>query len=371
MKKLNYLLIFALFITLGIKAFAENYDSPNSSQVINKKYAFIDYMADKYHFDKNYLTNVIFSANFLPEVIQKKTYQKQRDTWKFYKEIFVTNDRGQDGCYYWHRHQQALNFAKTKYGVDPSIIIAIVGIETDYGKKQGQINILDSLVTLAFNYHAQTDFFQKELVEYLLFTREYKLDPRFPRGSYSGAIGYPQFMPSSYRYLAVSYHNKNKKPDLFNDTDDVVVSVANFLEKSGWQANGKTIMPAKVSGDKYKQILNNDMKIKFTVATLKQYDIKPATPLPANTYVNFVRLKNKTGYENWLVLPNFYVITHYNNSVEYAMAVSQLANKIRQNCVPKTCRENKSKSKKMYKTEYICKKVKVKPEKGIRFTIEH
>lgn len=207
------------------------------------------------------------------------------------------------------------------------IIVAIIGIESYYGTRQGKIPVLDALGTLAFYYPPRSDFFRMELREFLLMSRKLHSNPHYFKGSYAGAIGWPQFMPSSYLTYAVDF-NHNKRIDLQSDIDDVIGSVANFFKQSGWQTGGKFFISASVKGNKYKPLLNRTNDTIYTVGKLEKYGIQPDSKIKNNTPVNLLRLKMAHGYKFFLCFHNFYVMTKYNTSPQYVMAALQLAQRI-------------------------------------------
>src|SRR3990167_2577325 len=202
---------------------------------VTPKY-FIQYMHNKHHFDPTELTLVLNSAVYQPQIITSMEKPYEKKTWNSYKRIFLTPQRLEEGLKFWQNNAVSLNQAEKRYNVPASIIVAILGVETLYGKKQGDYRVLDSLTTLAFHYPKRSAFFTKELEEYLLLCREQGLSPTYYTGSYAGAIGQPQFMPSSYRYYAATLSGAAKK-DLVHDTPAVIASVVNYLHKHGWQLN--------------------------------------------------------------------------------------------------------------------------------------
>ncbi len=322
MRKLTYILIIvSLFllnwpvVSFSIENFAE------------QKQQFIDRMVTKYHFDRKYISDLIHGVKISPRPKRRIIYEEK--PWYIYRELFINEDHIKAGIEYWKSHAKVLSQVKKKYGVPANIIVAILGIESHYGHEQGLQHALNVLVTLAFTPHHETHFYQYELEQYFLLTRELNLDPSKVHGSYSGALGYPQFMPGAYRKYAIDYDNNNKK-DLFHDTSDVIASIANFVKDKGWHENEIVAVPAIIHGDKYKQILNEQLKTKFSVAELKKYGVKPVEQLSDETQVNLIRLENEQNYEYWLGLHNFYVITRYNNNLLYAMAIYQLSEGLKQ-----------------------------------------
>jgi len=211
--------------------------------------------------------------------------------------------------------------------VPPHIIVAILGVETLYGKHQGNYRVIDALSSLAFSYPRREKFFKKELAQFLLLTREENIDPLSIKGSYAGAMGQPQFMPSSYRYYAVD-GTGNRKRDLLNSDADVIFSIANYFKQHGWQAKQDIVAPAIVKNSKYVAINAAARKAKYPIKTLAKYDIRPLKPQPDARLAGLIILNAKTQPEFWLGFNNFYVITRYNTSKLYAMAVYELAQEI-------------------------------------------
>jgi membrane-bound lytic murein transglycosylase B len=251
--------------------------------------AFIQKVSNKDDFNSKKLTTLFNQVT--PRTTFVSQTQKPRETsvtWEEYRSIFLTAEKIQNGIQFWNAHAAMLDKAQTEYGVDPEIIVGIIGVETDYGKYLGKYRVIDSLSTLAFNYPRRADFFQNELENYLLLTRDLKADPLSLYGSYAGAVGLPQFMPSNYRTLAVSANGKSA--DLWHNSDDAILSVANYFHHKGWQENA----PIAVRLAKYNQ-----------------------------ETVNFDQ-------EHWLLYSNFEVIKKYNDSNFYAMAVYQLGSAIKQ-----------------------------------------
>ena len=287
--------------------------------------AFIHNMVQQYNFSEQQLNTIFNKSKFISAVIPSIQHPYEEKPWYIYKNRLVNQKRILLGVDYWQRHDKALRYAEKKYGVPASIIVAIVGIESLYGQAHMKYPVLDTLITLSFAYPPRATFFQDELKHYLLLTRTLNIDPTSIYGSYAGAIGLPQFMPSSYRNFAIAYSDNNKLGDLMNDNDDVVVSIANYLHHFGWQKNEAVAAPAIVNGHKYQKVLSDQLTPIFTIKRLKHYGIKPTCKLPSNIKATLIQLQNSDNYEYWLGLANFYVISHYNNNKQYVMAVYQLA----------------------------------------------
>ncbi|MBA2651192.1 MAG: lytic murein transglycosylase B [Tatlockia sp.] len=282
---------------------------------------FINKMVKQHGFKKAELISVMNEVQIQPQIIESMDKPFEKKTWDIYKQLFLTSERVQAGIEFWRANSVALEKAEKQFNVPANIIVAIIGVETLYGKHQGNYRVLDALSTLAFNYPKRSPYFTKELSEFLLLCREHQVKPTQYFGSYAGAMGKPQFMPSSYRYYATNY-NTNPKIDLMNDDDAVIASVANYFHKHGWKMNQGIAQPAQVIGSGYRTINSANRIASYRVKQLREAGIKPLTAainVPAK--VGLVELQTQTGQEFWMAYPNFYVITRYNSSPQYAMAV--------------------------------------------------
>lgn len=289
--------------------------------------AFIDLMVKNHDFKKPALEKLFNQVQLQDAVVQSIEHPAEAKTWGFYYNLFITDERIKKGTQFWLANQKTLTAVEKQYGVPANIIVAILGVETYYGERQGDYRVIDSLSTLAFNYSPRSPFFKKELEQYLLLTRENNIDPLSLKGSYAGAIGQPQFMPSSYRYYAIDYSNNNKI-DLQNNTDDVIASIANYLKRNGWQPGNPITAPAKVSGKAYMKIDTADLKTRLDKKSLKQYGISSSAKIPSDTKVGLLVLNGNDNPEFHLGYDNFYTITRYNTSINYAMAVYLLSEAI-------------------------------------------
>ncbi|MBN2689676.1 MAG: lytic murein transglycosylase B [Gammaproteobacteria bacterium] len=284
-------------------------------------------MVKTYHFDRVKISELIDHIKFLPLVIHKITQPYENNPWYIYRRIFVNDKRARAGAIFWLHHKEALSRAQKEYGIPANIIVAIIGVESYYGTRQGKISVLNSLGTLAFYYPPRADFFRMELAQYLIMTKKLHTNPHYFKGSYAGAIGWPQFMPSSYLKYAVDFDH-NTRIDLQGDVDDVIGSIANFFKQQGWKQGGKFHARAKAIGNNYKPLLNKINDTIYTVGELKKHGIYPTEKLPNNMHVNILRLKMAHHYKFLICFHDFYVLTKYNTSPEYVMAVLQLADKI-------------------------------------------
>lgn len=310
-----------LILFLPNIGFTQSLDSKQVNQ-------FIDEMVNKHGFDTNELRILFGGTKYSDKVLQAMSKPAEGLPWYKYRKIFLKESRIKKGVTFWQQHKESLKRAKKVYGVPPHIIIAIVGVETRYGQYKGNDKIMDSLATLAFHYPKRAKFFRSELEQFLLLTREQNVDPLSLKGSYAGAMGIPQFISSSYRNYAVDFDEDGKK-DLWQNPVDAIGSVANYFNRHGWVAGAAVTYPVKVSGDGVDAIIDSDLKPNIRVGDLKNYDIVYDQDIPAATLVKVMQFEQKDHNDYWIGLHNFYVITRYNHSELYAMAVYQLSEEIK------------------------------------------
>ena len=293
---------------------------------------FIAKMVQQHGFSKASLVKIIAAVRFQPEIIAKMNAPYEKKNWDNYKAIFFNEQHLKGGLEFWQANQQILAQVEKQYNVPASIIVAILGIETFYGKRQGNYRVLDALTTLAFYYPKRRNFFTKELGEYLLLCREHNVNPTQYMGSYAGAIGKPQFMPSSYRYYATTLTH-SRKTDLINDNSAVIASVANYFHKNGWQMHQGIAQPAKTDSSFMKKLgkINlNARRPEYKIKQLRELGVQPLTAaMNMPNTAGLIILNTNNGPEFWLTYHNFYVITRYNNSPQYALAVFLLAQQLR------------------------------------------
>lgn len=248
--------------------------------------------------------------------------------WYKYRAIFMNNERIDRGAEFLGQHRKTLQAAEEKYGVPAEVIVAIIGVETWYGRNTGSYRVLDALATLAFDYPRRADFFRSELEQFLLMCREENMDPTGPTGSYAGAMGLPQFMPSSFRHYAVDF-NGNGKRDLWGETEDVIGSVANYLASRGWR-RGEAVAAQVREGRQaagnfgFSRLEPLNRFGEISAAGL-QVDLDAGADDPAGV----LALEGNRDEEYWVALKNFFVITTYNRSPMYAMAVFQLGQAVK------------------------------------------
>jgi len=294
-------------------------------------HGFIRQMAERHGFVEEELKFLFSRARREPAIlaaIEPPKDAKAR-SWLAYRARFVTDARIAEGAQFWRRHAAALERAAQEHGVPEEIIVAIIGVETLYGRQMGTWRVIDALSTLAFDYAPRAEFFRGELEQYLLFARDAGLDVFSVRGSYAGAIGIPQFMPGSYRRFALDFDGDGAI-DLRASPADAIGSVANFLVKHGWQRGERVHLPAHVAGDAYRSLIEVGIEPKTALAEIKRYGVETRTDLALDTPVALIELESPgAATEYRLGLRNFYVLTRYNRSVLYASAVYDLAQEIK------------------------------------------
>ncbi len=247
--------------------------------------------------------------------------------WHEYRQIFLTDRRIEGGVVFWEEHADTLEQVSAEYGVPAEMIVAIIGVETMYGRITGRWRVLDALATLAFAYPPRAPFFRSELEHFLLLAEEERLEPRAALGSYAGAMGPPQFIPSSYRAYAVD-GSGNGRRDLFRDWEDVLASVANYFSVHGWRDGEPVAQPARVDDDWSGVHPANRLDLDNTVAGLQSAGYRFDSTRDDDTPAMMVRLDGTDGDELWVAYHNFHVITRYNRSVMYALAAWQLSQAI-------------------------------------------
>jgi membrane-bound lytic murein transglycosylase B len=249
--------------------------------------------------------------------------------WHEYRQIFVTDTRAEGGAAFYRRYAASLQRAEREFGVPAEIIVAIIGVETRYGGNKGSYRVVDSLSTLAFDYPPRAAFFRRELKEYLRLTREQGLPAAELRGSYAGAMGYGQFIPSSYRAYAVDFDGDGVV-DILDNPVDAIGSVANYFRQHNWRTGDPVTAPARVAGEYRSDWMNNGFEPDRTIAELAAGGIYPLqeADTDAERRAIAIEFEGADGPEYWLGWHNFYVITRYNRSAMYAMSVYQLSGQI-------------------------------------------
>jgi membrane-bound lytic murein transglycosylase B len=244
--------------------------------------------------------------------------------WKEYRPMFITDARIARGVDFWRQHEAALTRAEQEYGVPAQVIVSIIGVETFFGRNTGNYRVMDALSTLGFDYPPRAEFFRKELREFLLLAREEQIDPLTVKGSYAGAMGLPQFMPSSFRAYAVDFDGDGHI-NIWTDPDDAIGSVASYFKQHGWVAGEPVVSLASTRGERVAEGLSPGIDPVKTVGELRVLGWSSHDALRSDLPVTAFKLEGDNGPEYWMGLKNFYAITRYNRSVMYAMSVHQLS----------------------------------------------
>ncbi|MEC4750376.1 lytic murein transglycosylase B [Methylomicrobium sp. Wu6] len=290
----------------------------------SEKSAFIDTMVAKHRFSQHELEVLFDQVKINDDVLKKIAAPAEALPWYKYRKIFLTDSRIEEGAAFWRQHAETLKHVSEQYGVPPEVIVAILGVETLYGRRSGSYRVIDALSTLAFAYPPRSRFFAGELEQFLLLCREEKVDPLQPAGSYAGAMGMPQFMPSSFRSFAADFDRDGNR-DLWHDPKDAIASIANYFKAHGWIKNQPVAVRVFAKNENYKALLNDEIKPNLRIDELESARVEFSRPLPLDSKVKLLAFEQEHGNELWAVLDNFYVITRYNHSSLYAMAVYQLS----------------------------------------------
>ena len=319
-----------LFITLltsvlALSARADSYAGNSQAQAV------IDQLVAEEGFDRDQLEAVMADAQRQDSIIKAmdRPAEKTRP-WYDYREIFLTEQRAEEGVAFFNTHRETLARAEAETGVPAEIIVAIIGVETYYGRITGSYRVIDALTTLAFDYPRRSEFFTKELKNYLMLTRDQGINPADFKGSYAGAMGYGQFMPSSYRAYAIDFDGDDKI-DIWNNPVDAIGSVANYFAEHGWRSGGDVVAIAKADSSVPDDVFvqkRKDLKPVRTVAEFAELGVEPMRDLPDDAMATAKKFELADGYEYWMGLHNFYVITRYNLSAMYAMSVYQLSQRL-------------------------------------------
>lgn len=291
--------------------------------------SFVNDVAARDSLNRKAVLKLLAKAEPQPKIIELMTKPAEKVVpWWEYHERFLTEERISQGAQFWLEHRESLERIAAEQGIPPEYLVAIVGVETRYGRTTGRYRVLDALATLAFDYPPRSDYFRGELEQFLLLTKEDKLDPLKTTGSYAGAMGAPQFMPSTYRKYAVDA-NTDKKRDLWSDWDDIIASVANYLHEHGWEPGGPVLAETKLDPDPSFQ-LPAKLDLNATVDELNAQGVKVQADIPGDTPAVLISAEQQDGPAYRVGFKNFYVITRYNGSARYAMAVHDLAEAVAQ-----------------------------------------
>ena len=310
--------------------------SANINEKLNEE--LITELVEEHGFDEQYVASIFNQISYLPQLIENisKPAEKTK-TWEEYRSIFITPKRIAAGILFSNQHKELLARVENETGVPKNILLGILGVETSFGRIQGNYRVIDSLYTLVAGYPPRSDFFKKQLIHLFYLSREQNLPIESIKGSYAGAMGAPQFIPSSYRDFAID-GNSDGKIDLFNSWDDVLMSIGNYLEKNGWRSNENILSEASLAHDvtDAKNGTLNDLSDYFSKAIKPNHSIEElknagfifSTSLPNNSRAQPIYLEGASKEKSFIGFHNFYVITTYNRNVMYALAVYQLGESI-------------------------------------------
>ena len=318
-----------IFITLIIFSglFSSNSIAAiKNSPVMDK---FIQKMVTEHGFKETKLRKLFKSATIKKSILKAMSRPAEggHTPWHKYRKIFLNTSRINGGAKFWRNNAATLAAVEKQYGVPAQIIVAIIGVETQYGGNTGSYKVLDALATLGFAFPRRSEFFLSELEHFLLLCREEKLNPLTPKGSYAGAMGLPQFMPSSYRNHAADFEQDGHR-DIWKNPADAIASVANYFIQYGWQTGQSVAYQVAVNGNYYQSALTKGLKPDFKLAQLQDLKILIPSFLDLEAKAKLFSFEQPKGLELWLGLDNFYTITRYNHSSMYAMAVYQLSEAI-------------------------------------------
>lgn len=291
---------------------------------------FIDTMVEQHDFDRDELRDTLGAAEVKQSILDAIARPAEKTkSWAEYREIFMTPERIRAGAEFWADNEAALRQVSESTGVPMEMLVGIIGVETYFGRITGSFRVIDALSTLAFSYPPRAKFFRRELEEYLLLVREEGMQATDATGSYAGAMGRPQFMPSSYRAYAVDATGDGKR-DIWNNWTDVAGSIANYFLEHGWKP-GEDVAAQASLGDGWEGPLpepRNTLKPSETIASLSRKGVMFVTDLPGDSKGELLTYEGADGLEHWVGFHNFFVITRYNRNVMYALAVHQLGQEI-------------------------------------------
>jgi membrane-bound lytic murein transglycosylase B len=291
---------------------------------------FIAHMAETSTFKKRQLRKLLKAAQSQPAIIDAMDRPAEKaKPWFEYRPIFLTERRIREGTEFWIAHREALDQASVRSGVAPEYLAAILGVETYYGRLTGSYRVLDALATLAFDYPARAKFFRDELEQFLLLTQDLGVNPLSLKGSYAGAMGAPQFMPSNYRRYAVDA-DADGHINLWTNWQDVCASVGNYLKEHGWNYGEPVLSEANVDPDKVPELDGHKLALSETVGSLHTKGVNFDSSLSAESPALLIAADDTDGVHWRVGYNNFYVITRYNHSAMYAMAVYELAAAVKQ-----------------------------------------
>lgn len=312
-------------VTSGAWVFAADASSDYLGQA--RVQDFIDEMVAQHGFEKSALNALFKEVRPQQKVLDAISRPAERVLqWHEYRKIFLTQERIERGADFWATHADTLARAEQELGVAPEYVVAIIGVETFYGRHKGKYRVIDALATLAFDYPPRAKFFRKELVEFLLLTREEKFEPLQLVGSYAGAMGYGQFISSSMRAYAIDFDGDGQR-DILTNPVDAIGSVANYFRRHGWRGDEHVVVPAALGNAGAAKLVKNGLVLDHSIASLRREGVYVPSVSPSQKAA-LLRMETTLGPQFWVALNDFYAITRYNHSPMYALAVHQLAQAI-------------------------------------------
>lgn len=320
-------LLMAIAMVLAAAVIPTLAQAPAKVQLKPEVEEFIGQMVRQNQFEEAALRDVFGQLKAHEGVVKAINAPATAKPWHEFRNIFVTPTRISGGLEFWQQHADLLARARDVYGVPEEIVVSIIGVETIYGRRLGSFRVIDALYTLGFEMTERATFFRGEMEQFLLLARENALDPLEVKGSFAGAMGVPQFIPTSYRRFAVDFDGDGKI-NLWDSPADVIGSVANYLRHFGWVWGQPVAVPARISGTQFKEVLEAGLKPQLTLQQMQPKGVEAIEELAPDLQAGLFALDVEQGQEYWLALNNFYVITRYNRSKNYAMAVYQLAKEI-------------------------------------------
>lgn len=320
-----YILLLCALVAAPLAIADENYMEREDVR------AYVDDIVNKYAFDRKRIEHLIGGVSKQKNAIKALDTPAEAKPWYEYRDIFLTKSRINKGIIYWHNHDALIKKVSEHYQVPPEIIVALIGVETFYGGITGNFPVLDTLVTLGFDYPRRSKFFRDELTQFLLLCREESLECQKVKGSHGGAMGVGQFISSSYRSYAVDF-DKDGIRDLWNSPADIIGSIANYIARHGWAKNAPIAEKIDLKGKQLDKVLNKKLKPWLSLTDLNHYNITSGHFKPKEDVFSLMGMKTKNGRTDiWAGYHNFYVISRYNHSRLYAMAVYHLSQEIRRN----------------------------------------
>jgi membrane-bound lytic murein transglycosylase B len=320
-----------LFVVCGVfsvsLAYAQCAVQGDSIARLPEASAFVAQMVARHQFDAADLTQLLTQTCMKQSILKAMTRPAEAKPWSAYRPLFVEPIHIAQGKRFWAEHEAALGRAEAQYGVPASIIVAIIGVETSYGRNTGSFRVMDALSTLAFGYPQRAAYFRDELEQYLLLSREASFAPLSIKGSYAGAMGIGQFMPSSYRLYGVDFDGDGHR-DLWENPDDAIGSVANYFHGKGWIPAALVATPATAVAEPGKGLANHGWSYRMPLVYWARVGVAENGPSSLDAEAMLLELTGANGPEYWLAYKNFYVITRYNHSFHYAMAVWQLSREL-------------------------------------------